>query len=124
MAYPKALKIPTAHCWIQETKQLKQLKLTFVQITALYFIFNTFTFEKLVKLTDEHTSSYSHLRDSGAADAKLSTQRLPDGTKPEPRSSYGVSNRCFSETFKIQNQNKHTEEIKYYDGGKNHELIE
>ena len=60
-----------------------------------------------MKLTDEHTSSYSHLRDSGAADAKLSTQRLPDGTKPEPRSSYGVSNQ----TFKIQNQNEHMKRL-------------
>ena len=79
-----------------------------------------------MKLTDEHTSSYSHLRDSGAADAKLSTQRLPDGTKPEPRSSYGVSNHSFPRRskFEIKNQNKHTEENKYYGGGDNPEVSE
>ena len=99
MAYPKALKIPTA--LLNSKTESNKLH---VQITALYFIFNTFTFEKLVKLTDEHTSSYSHLRDSGAADAKLSTQRLPDGTKPEPRSCYGVQISRFNIKINIPNR--------------------
>ena len=92
MAYPKALKIPLHTVEFREDKTVKAIKANTRSNHCFILHFNTFTFEKLVKLTDEHTSSYSHLRDSGAADAKLSTQRLPDGTKPEPRSSYGVSN--------------------------------